>query len=55
MPRVALRLDKIKFRALGRHDKAHTDTAIREKNFLSARGMALISERASPEVYSGLQ
>lgn len=49
MPGMAVGLDKIKLRASGRHDKANTEVAIRENNPLSAHGVALIPERASPE------
>lgn len=50
MPGLAFGLDKMKLCALGRHDKAHTEVAIRGNNLLSGRGIALIPERASPEV-----
>lgn len=50
MPGMAFGLDRIKLCALGRHDKANTDVAIRENNLLSEPGVALIPERASPEV-----
>lgn len=49
MPGMAAGLDRIKLCALGRHDKANTKVAIRENNPLSAHGVALIPERASPE------
>lgn len=50
MPGVALGLDKIKFCALGRHDKVNNDVAIRENNLIFEPEVALIPERASPEV-----
>lgn len=51
MPGTAFGLDRIKLCALDRHDKANTEVAIREDNPLSAHGVALIPERASPEAY----
>lgn len=42
-------LDKIKLRNFGRHDKAKTKVAIIEDDPVSVYGVALITERASPE------